>query len=471
MFKIYFKNYVHPRQSVQESDLRKFENNRDGIVLWYARRVNWPLQEIAFDVTVSTPRKLCCLEDAVLLIYQTMPDNPPDAETIARELAVYERAFVDKIITDLVTLGALKTDPTGRIAITDIGCECYCRGQIPSTRRRQKISLCFDPIAHEFLDSPVFSNGDLDRGENAALHSIDANISFADPDRIDLDTIRRAAISQESLSGSDSVIFDAEPTETDDDEQSGPDVGYRDVVLLIFFNDHGQIHLQVCDSRSKTATKWFQAALDSRLNKEWIGSLLGSLTADSNTKDATGTNGRIPLNGDSFNISQIPAHAVQEKVIAAVDGAKKDLYIQAISPVGGNGHTTPLTEAVQNAAERGVRCHLLWDEIGINGNIPVHNGILHRLGSSIGGEFLIANNTILATSVSELILPADGSVVHVLTVGKSGSSSASRKLRERFLAGWENAKPFDPTKSAADSELISQNGKKQITNKAATSAV
>jgi hypothetical protein len=162
---------------------------------------------------------------------------------------------------------------------------------------------------------------------------------------------------------------------------------------------------------------------------------------------------------------------VQEKVIAAVDGAKKDLYIQAINPASSNGHTTALTKAVQNAAERGVRCRLLWDEVGINANVPSHNWIQHRLGSSIGGEFLITNNTILATSVSEVTLSADGSVLHVLTVGKSKGSLACRKLREKFLAEWENAKPFDPAKIAAESVPISQNGKKQITNKVAASAV
>lgn len=470
MFEVFSRNYIHPDQDVKKRTLCKFENVQEGFVLWYARWMSWPLQKIDFDVTVSTPRKLCCLEDIVLYIYQVMPDNPPDTETIVRELAIYERSFVDEVITELVTLGALKADSTGRIAITDLGCECCSRGQIPSTSRKQKISLCFDPVAHEFLDSPVFSNGDLNRDENTALHSIDANIGFAAPNRIDLDTIRRVAISQELLSGSDAVIFDAEPTETEDD-QNAPDIGYRDVILLIFLNDHGQINLQVRDSKSKTATKWFQAALDGRLNKEWISSLLGSLTANGTTRVVADTSGRIPLNGDSINLSQIPAHAVQEKVIAAVDGAKKDLYIQAISPVGSNGYTTALTEAIQNAAERGVQCNLLWDEVGINGNIPVHDGIQHRLGSSVGGEFLITNNIILATSVSEVTLPADGSAVHVLTVGKSKGCSACRKLREKFLAEWENAKPFDPAKIATDSEPISQNGKKQITNKVAVSAV
>ena len=102
MFETFFNNYIHDRQSVKESTLHKFENTQDGFVLWYARRVRWPLQKIAFKITVSTPRKLCCLEDIILYIYQTMSDNPPETETIARELAIYESAFVDKIIADLV---------------------------------------------------------------------------------------------------------------------------------------------------------------------------------------------------------------------------------------------------------------------------------------------------------------------------------------------------------------------------------
>ncbi len=391
MFETFSKNYIYPDQIIKERTLRKFENMHDGFVLWYARWMNWPLQKIAFDVTVSTPRKLCCLGDAVLFIYQTIPDNPPDSETIARELAIYEKAFVDEIITELVTLGALKTDPTGRITITDLGCECCSSGQIPSKKRKQKISLCFDPIAHDFLDSCVFSNGDLNRDKNAALHSIDANISFADPNRIHLDTIRRVAANQKLLSDSDAVIFDADPTETEDDMQNAPDVGYRDVIVLVFLNDHGQINLQVRAPKSKSITKWFQAVLDGRLNKEWISYLLGPLAADGNTRTVTDINGRIPLNGDSISLSQIPVHAVQEDIIAAVNRAKKDLYIQAIYPDGANRYMNPLTEAVQNAAKRGVRCHLLWDNTGINSNIPIHNKIQHRLGSSIDGEFLITN--------------------------------------------------------------------------------
>lgn len=466
MFDTFSKNYIYPDQSIKERTLRKLENMnmQDGFRLWYTRWISWPLQKIAFDVTVSTPRKLCCLEDAVLFIYQTIPDNPPDAETIARELDIYEEAFVDEIITEFLMLGALKADSTGRIVITDMGCECCSRGQIPSMSRKQKISLCFDPVAHEFLDSCVFSNGDLNCDENNALHPVDTNFSFADANRIDLDTIRCVAISQKLLSDSDAVIFDAELAETEDDEQSGPDVGYRDVVLLVFLNEQGQINLQVRDLKSKNATKWFQAVLDGRLNKEWISYLLGSLAADGNTATATDTNGRIPLNGDSISLSRIPAHAVQEKIITAVDKAEGDLYIQTICPDDINGHTTALTEAVQNAAKRGVECHLLWADTKINGNVPVHDGIQHRLGSGIGGEFLVANNIILATSVSKVTLPADGSVVHVLTVGKSKSSSACRRLCEKFLAGWKNGKPFEPTKIAVDSEPISQNGKEQITS-------
>lgn len=455
MFETFSRSYVHSGQRVKERTLRNLENTQDGFRLWYARWVSWPLQKIPFDVTVSTPRKLCSLEDTVLFICQVMPDNPPDTETIARELAIYERAFVDEVITDLVMLGALKIDSTGRTAITQMGCECCSRGQIPSMSRRQKISLCFDPIAQEFLDIPVFSNGDLSCDENAALRCIDANVSFADPNRIDLDTIRRVAASQKLLSDSDAVVFDAEPTEAEDDGQSGPDAGYRDVILLVFLNKQGQINLQVHDPKSKTATRWFRAALDKRLNKEWISRLLGSLAADANTATATDTNGRIQLDGDSINLSQIPVHSVQEKIIAAVDGAKEDLYIQATGSGDNDGDTARLTEAIQNAAERGVDCRLLWAGAEINGNIPVHEGIRHRLRSSMGREFLIADNIILAALVSEVTLPADGSAVRLLTVGKSKRSSVHRKLYEEFVVRWWAAEPLDPAETVADSEPVS----------------
>lgn len=464
MFDTFSNNYIAAEQMVDSRILRKFGKAQNSSKLWFACKRGWPLQQLAFNITVATPKKICCLENILLYIYQVMPDNPPDSKTIADELAIGDHSFVDEVVTDLIRLGALKAGQTGRIAITDLGCECHSRGQIPSKSRKQKISLCFDPVKHEFPDRLFLSESDQSRSEGDTFQSIVRDYRVADANRIDLDNIRRVAALQGMLSSEDTVIFDAEP----DDEVEGG-ICWKGVYVFVFLDDHGQISLCVHDPQSKSVSKWFQDVINDRLKEGSIdfSYLFGPL--------ATDTVAGIDTNGDFDGLSPIPAHQVQEKILTAVNKADEFLSIQAHGSGGnGNRHTDNLWKAIQEVAERGVRCCLLWDGTKINGNIPVHKNIVHRLASTTGYEFLIVDEYIIfAALISQVTLPSGGPAASILMVGQSKDRSVCRKFKQGFLEKCASGKLLDLTKTVVGPQGISQNDNdnKQTANKAMASTV
>ena len=150
MIETFLHNNMEQKQKVNEHVLRKYENTENGCDLWFASKCRWPLQELVYNAVVATPKKLCCLEKILLYIYQLMPDSPPDSKTITAKLCLGETSFIDEIISDLVILGALEVNSTGRLVVTPLGHQCCSRGQLPSQGRKQKLPLCFDPVAHTF---------------------------------------------------------------------------------------------------------------------------------------------------------------------------------------------------------------------------------------------------------------------------------------------------------------------------------
>jgi len=463
MFETFANNYIAEDERIDSRILDKFGKPQNGSRLWFACRRDWPLQQLTFNITAATPRKLCCLEEILLHIYQVMPDDPPDSQTIADELFIRERYFVDEVITDLIRLGILKVDSSGRTVITDLGYQCYARGEMPSMSRKQRISLCFDTVKHEFPDSLLFSDGSQSSSEGNNFQSIVRDYHVADANRIDLDTIRRAAASQGLLSSDNTVIFDAEP----DEVEAEAEICWKEVVVFVFLDDRGRVNLRVHDPKSKSTTRWFQDAIDDRLRQGCIdfSYLFGSLASDIETTAG------IDTNGDFAGMLRIPVHQVQEKILSAVDETDEFLSIQARGFGGsGNGHIDDLREAIRNAADRGVRCHLVWAGSKTDSNIPIHDNIEHRLVPAIEYEFLIADDIALIGLATEITLPTGSPAASILTVGRSSESSVRHRLKQRFLEKWEVAK-HPVTETFAGSQAVSQNDNKQITNETTAGAV
>jgi len=452
MFETFSHSYIRPNEKVEPHILHNLEEAQDSYKLWFVRRLGWPLQQIPFHAIVSTPRKLSSLETILLHIHQVMQVDPPDTTTIARELAIQDSFFIDQIVSELSMLGALQAGSEGQIRITDLGCECYNRGEMPSQARQQDFSILFDPVAHEFPDSPIVFDSDNSCAEDVTVQSIDPAFQPADPNRIDLETLRQVAAAQGMLSNeSDSVIFTAEPVEVQDNGQAAAGISFREVYLLLLLDNQGQINLRVYDQKSKATTKWFQKVIDARLSKGHIdlSYLVGSLKAAVGTPYCTDTTGQILFDGNFISLSRIPAHTVHKKILATVAEAKRRLFMRARG-LGDNTYSIHLSEAIENAAERGVRCHLLWDAhlkasgTQIHSNIPTHDNIEHRLASKREQELLIADeNIVLAPSVSHIAPPAGEPKTYVLTVGESKNRSAGQKLGQAFLTKWQSGQPFE----------------------------
>ena len=206
-----------------------------------------------------------------------MSDDPPGSETIATELGIGDSFFVDKELSELARLSAVQTDQTGRTTITRKGCDYLSRGQIPGASRKQKISLCFDPVGHDFPQETLFFDNEQAGNETDGLRYIVDDYHTADANRIDIDTIRRVACSQGFLADKETMITDAEP----DEDQQKICIYPRPVYVLVFL-DGGKISLRIHDLQSKYALKWFQQAIDNRLKTGSIdfSHLLGPLTVD-----------------------------------------------------------------------------------------------------------------------------------------------------------------------------------------------
>ena len=345
MFETYSKNHIAAEQRIDSGVLRKFGKAPRGTELLYACKWVWPFQQINFNITTATPKRLSCVGNILLYIYQVMPDNPPDSKTIADELAIGDSFFIDEAITELIRIGALETDQTGRIAITEMGCEYHTRGQIPGRSRKQKVSLCFDTVKHEFPDQSLFPESDQVGKQVNNSRCIVPNYNSADAKRIDLDTIRRAASSQGLLSGEDVLVTHAEPDEVD--TEAG--IFFKAVYLLVFVDDNEKVTLRIHDPQSKFTSKWFQQAIDDCLKKDAIDFLylFGSLAAD--TAAGVGTN------GDLDGLTPIPVHEVPKKILTVVKQADRSLFMHTLGFGDNiNGHKDGLWNAIYEAADRGV---------------------------------------------------------------------------------------------------------------------
>jgi len=363
-----------------------------------------------------------------------------------------DSSFIDEIVRDLIRLGALNIDSAGRIAITDLGRECYARSEIPSASRKQKISLCFDPVRHEFVDRPLSARGDQSHSGNEGKNFQTAvkDLCFADVNRIDLDTIRRVAASQRLLSSEDAFICDAEPDETEPGIQICP----REFYLFVFLDDDGRIYLRAHEPSSESATMWFQGALDERLVQRHIdfSHLLGPLAA--NAEDGADTNGNLD------GLCPIPVHRVRERIISAVDEAAESISMQTRGlGASGNGNVEGLSQAIERAAERGVRCRLLWAGTETNRYVPLHDNVEHRSTPTTGTEFLVCgNNKVLAASVSQLKLPTGDPATRVLMAGESEESFIHRRLRQHFANRWQVSEPGSCTDAVVETVSQKQDG-------------
>jgi len=264
MSEIFSQAHIEPDQQVEEGILHSLEDCPDGYKLWFARWITWPLQFIHFDALVATPGKLSSLEKILLYIYQAMQDSPPDGATIAQKLGIKDSFFVKKTITELSMLGALQVNSEGKIGITDLGCGCHSKGRLPTEPCQKRLSILFDPIAHEFPDEILVFDEDQDGSEDSTLEPIIPNFKLADANRIDLGTIQKTAKAQGLLSVEDAVIFDAKPVET---EKANEEICNRQIYLRVFSNDKEQVKLNVSDPKSTSATKWFQRILEARLKE------------------------------------------------------------------------------------------------------------------------------------------------------------------------------------------------------------
>ena len=277
---------------------------------------------LEFEAVVSTPRKLCALENILLYIHQVMATDPPDSKTIAWKLAIGDSFFVEEMTNNLVALGALEVNSPGRPVITELGCQAHRRSEIPSKKRRQKLPLCFDMVAQEFTEQLLFADQDIpDDKESAEDNKVALPLLVpgrrTDAHRIDLDSIRRVAARLDLLAR-DAVIFDAQPAEVvaEDDQPANPDLIRREVCIGVFLNEHGKIKIKVRDPRSKAATDWFQRVIDNQLKENGIDfpQLLGPLAvkgADEVT-GGTDTTNRVCLDGDTGSCGCPSSHIGNE---------------------------------------------------------------------------------------------------------------------------------------------------------------
>ena len=257
------------------SGTRHRGGTRTGDRLLLSRRVDWPLQVIPFRARVATPRTLTVLENILLHIHLTIPDTAPDVATITAELALEDPYFVEQTLQDLADLGAVEFDPSGHARVTDLGWECHRRGQVPSEAREQNLLILFDPIAGTFPDIQL----DLEEGEagtEVSHHPIDPDFQLADPNRIDLETIREVAARQDLVpERGNAVIFAAEPIETGAGSGDGPDplsgqdaphaagLRWQGARLLVFVNDRGEARGEI--RGPSPLAEWFQKVFDARL--------------------------------------------------------------------------------------------------------------------------------------------------------------------------------------------------------------
>lgn len=457
MFQAFSKNQSLQDVKVNSRILNKFENTGDGFHLWYADQRLWPLQRIEFEGIVTTPVNLSPLETIILDIFQCMADSPPDNKTITDQLCLDDTAFVDEAVSELVRLGALQADSTGRLTVTTLGRECFNRGQLPGKSRKLNLALCFDPVGDAFPQESFFPGSEQDCGNDSGIQPIVSSIRRACVNRIDLDTVRRVAASQGLLSGDDAVVFSADPS---DRNREGAII-WRKVYLLVFLNDEGQMYLRVSDPESRTATEWFQNVLDECLKAGNI--TFTDLLCSMAVPDDTVRGG----NGDLASLSRIPAYEVRDTILSAINNAGEYLFIQTCGfGNNGNGHVKGLFEAVKNAANRGVRCHLLWAGSNLNGNIPIHENITNSSIPDIDLEFLIAdNNVVLAVLVEQVTWTNGEPAGRVLRVGKSQSSLVHDRLKQRFI------KAFQVGEAAAVEPAVAlQNENKKKTNSTVTTA-
>jgi len=457
MLETFLHNNMEQKQKVNKHVLRKYENTENGCDLWFASKCRWPLQELVYNAVVATPKQLCCLEKILLYIYQLIPDSPPDSKTMTTKLCLGETSFIDKIISDLVNLGALEVNSTGRLVVTPLGHQCCSRGQLPSQGRKQKLPLCFDPVAHKFPQNSFLPDetGNGDEGNTCQPIVPVSKLRPAEPYGVNIDRIRLVAALQGLLPGGDAVVFDAEPIEA----EQQPALLWREVYVFVFLNEHETISLRVYDPKSKPATEWFQSILDKHLEAGYftLSYFLGSLIlpADMVTND----------DGDLSGFSRIPAHEVQDKILSAINNASKSLFMQTrCLGDNGSGHAGSFIEAIKNAAARGVTCRLLWTDTKIKDNIPTHQRIEHRLAPKQTREFLMVdddnNSLVLVASASQVTLTDNKPAGHILTVGESKRSLVCEKWKEKSIEAWQNGSSPFSTETIAGL----QKNNNQITN-------
>ena len=190
-------------QTLDPVAMRRLPKAPDGHQPHLTRRMAWPMQEMRFRALVGTPRQLSAFERILLQIYLTMPNDSPSAKTIADELAIRDSFFVDEVLKDLLELGAVHTDSTSHVAVTDLGWECQRKGHVPSDPRWVNVHLFFDPVAGSVeldgVDIRDYRIEDLRRlfgivtQETMLFHeTIRANIAYGHPE-IPLERIREAA--------------------------------------------------------------------------------------------------------------------------------------------------------------------------------------------------------------------------------------------------------------------------------------
>jgi hypothetical protein len=414
--------------------------------LWYACRAGWPLQELSFNVVEGTPRRLSCLEDILLHIYRVMADDPPDSQTIAHELAIQDRFFVDETLDVLTALGLLAKGAERNLHITDSGAECHSRGQIPGKTRQRIVSVLFDLIGHDFPDITAIASDSQGCAKVRGLERISLAYQLAEASRIDIETLKKAATKQGLLPKDNShTIFAAEPAD------GNSKLTYHEVYLSFFLRGKAQLSIEVHDPENPHATRWFQRVIDSKLKDGQIdlGQLLGSLGPDGKSHiTETATTG-LPRDIDFGCLDMVPAHMVKDTAIRVVSQAKQDLVMQSRG-AGNNGHAKALFEAVRTAAERGVNCHLLWDG-GLNTSVTelerdilCHQNIRHRKGTPVIQELLLSDTGILLASwpLEVTICGSDLKTVVLLT-GKTSNTLTCKRTAETFAERWDCAESLD----------------------------
>jgi hypothetical protein len=189
--------------------------------------------------------------------------------------------------------------------------------------------------------------------------------------------------------------------------------------------------------------RWFGKTLDARILSgavDWAH-LLGTLALSDDACDHSDTRLLLPVDARGC----MSAVSVQPEVIAAVSKAQNELLMQCRDFPGDNA--APLERALLQAANRGVKCRLLWDmthtpSLPPADGYPTHANIENRT-ATLSQEILLADEEVaIGSSACPVHLPGGAGAMPVLLAARMDTPRVCGTVSVAFQEAWESAVPL-----------------------------